>query len=122
VTQIVAVVALVGLSVLSYVFAVWIGPKVGVDTSRLPRVWRTSDEARPRLRIRRGVAAGVLSLVVAMCVAVWAFAAGETGVGIVAVVAVAILPEVVLIPMRRSRARPREFSVRGRRDGTDTSR
>jgi hypothetical protein len=115
-----AIVALLCLAGCGYALAVWVGPKVGLDTSQLPRMSRRASGERVRHHLPWSVAVGIALIVVAVCVAVWGFADGKPIIGVVAVVALAILPEGLFIPVRRSRARRSGAAMRGRDKHTDT--
>jgi H+/Cl- antiporter ClcA len=100
---IVVVVAIV-CTLLGVALAYRLGPRVGLDMH--PRL---TPAKKRRLAIMLTITVAVALLIV------WALGTGHTALGISVLLAVMILPEFVLIPMRITRSRRRADAARARR-------
>jgi hypothetical protein len=93
--MVIALLVVVACAGIGFSLAVWVGPKVGVDTRRLVR------GGRPPTSMLMLVAMVVIAIFVA-----WAIARGHVAVGIGLLLAFLLLPEGILVMCkRRSRRR-----------------
>jgi hypothetical protein len=97
------VVLFIASMLLGVAIAYRLGPRVGVDMQRL------TPAKRRHLTIMLTVV-GVIALLV-----VWALGTGHVAIGIVVLLAVMVLPEFVLVPLRIKRARRKAEASRAAR-------
>jgi hypothetical protein len=104
----IVVVLFVALMLLGVAFAYRLGPRVGIDMRAL------SPAKKRRLAIMLTVTGAVALLIL------WALSRGHIAPGIGVLVAVMVLPEFVLIPLRITQSRKRAEAAGARRQARNS--